>query len=248
MNSVQQSVLERIKAGKVIPKPRWRFRLEAALFSVVAVIVGVGAIYLFSLIVFQLHISGLMLVPAFGIDGLWFFVVASPWILIGLSIAFLVLLAVLVQHYSFNYRRPFVTVIAAVVLFVVTSSMLLHAISIHEKVRVLAERYRVPGIVPFYNDAFTQRYPEVVIGEVMDRSATHLLVRDRQGGMHMVRIKPDAFLGDGIDTGDYVVVFGKSSGSSEEEIDAVGIRSIKGERFGISVSTSTSCAPACPVW
>ncbi len=223
MNTFKETILEKINNGEIDMKPRWHFILRAALFMLGVVIVAFVAIYLFSFILFSLHQNGLFFAPIFGLRGLIFFVVSSPWILILLVLVFLVLLYVLVNRYSFSYRKPLVYSMVGVVLFVLVVSCAIQKALVHERVRAFALRHDVPLFVPIYRDATSGRPRGMEVGTITEIHGDGFVILTDRNEFINVQIGPRTkqpptytYL-----PREEVMVFGKRQGNM---IEAFGIK------------------------
>jgi len=104
--SIKNLVLNKIKENKAVMKPRWYFVLKAVLFVSGIVILSIALFYVISFILFILRQNGLYFITPFGFRGITIFLISLPWILVLVSIAFLITLEILIRKYSFSYRQP----------------------------------------------------------------------------------------------------------------------------------------------
>src|SRR5262245_42216017 len=104
--TVKHTVLDAIKAGQVHMKPRWHFVLRGILLVLESILLALSLRYLASFIMFIVYRSGVWFTPGFGFRGLRVFLLSIPWLLILVSVAFLVLLELLVKRYAFAYKKP----------------------------------------------------------------------------------------------------------------------------------------------
>lgn len=223
MNNLKDTILKKITAGEVAMRPRWHFVLRALLFFSMLSIAALVAIYLLSFVFFVLVRNGLLLTPAFGLPGIIFFVVRSPWLLILCVGVFLTILYLLVQHYAFCYRRPLLYSLLAVVGFVLITSSVLHAFAVQQHLKEFSERHHVPGMTPLYRDVADRRPDGITPGAITDLTSDGFVLTTPERDRFSVVITKTT-RGAGQHTfavGDMVLVFGTPNGST---IMAKGVR------------------------
>lgn len=223
MTNLKNNIIEKIKAGQVAMKPRWHFVLQTAIWVAALLLVSMIAIYLLSFVFFVLHQSGLWLTPGFGWAGLMFFVVSSPWLLILLVGFFLLLLYLLVTHFSFSYRKPLVYSLLGTVLFVIGVSSFIQYTMMHERMQGFSERHQLPGLAPLYR-GIEDRRPEGMMVGVITRMTENGFEIDTQRGESVSVIitnKTKQPKNKEYTEGEQVMVVGKKIGN---EVTAVGIR------------------------
>ena len=220
---ISEKVLDTIKARDLKMRPRWYFILRDVLGVVAIVIVLLMAVYLASFIVFVLHQNGAWFVPVFGLDGWFALFNALPWMLILLSAAFIIILAVLVKRYDFAYQWPMVYsilaaffLVGAACLFFIQSSFYneFFSSSIAQDVPFLGLYY--PGIGPLSSN-------EIHRGAVVMAGDNGFVFRDSTGAISNVIISSGTIgsFGAVFTAGESIVVFGDRSVSGT--IYAVGV-------------------------
>ena len=123
-NTLQETLLAKIKEGQMVMRPRWHFVLKAVLGILGMIILAMAALYLISFILFALREAGLLFIPGFGFHGVGVFLFSLPWILILVSLIFIFLLELLVKRYAFGYRKPLLYSLFGVLGLVVLGSIL----------------------------------------------------------------------------------------------------------------------------
>lgn len=224
MNTFKDNIIQKIKEDEVRMKPRWHFILRSLLFVVGLIIVALVATYLLSFVFFILHRTGLWFTPGFGMHGLMFFVVSSPWLLITMVVLFSILLYVLVQHYAFSYRKPLVYSMVGVVLFVIAVASLIGQTTMHERVRVFLEERPVPGFAPLYRVG-NERPHGLFVGTITQVRDDGFMLTTDTGETIMVHVSertkrpPHATY----EAGGHVLIFGERSDGT---VSALGIRMV----------------------
>jgi hypothetical protein len=132
--TVQEEVVDAIERGRVCMRPRWQFILRGVLAALGGVLIALALLYVISLILFMAKQSGLAVAPLIGWKGMLTFMRALPWLLITLSLAFIVLLEVLVRRYSFAYRRPLLVSALGIITLVFVGGFLVAQTSFHRRV------------------------------------------------------------------------------------------------------------------
>ncbi|MCA9356747.1 hypothetical protein H6784_06055 [Candidatus Nomurabacteria bacterium] len=223
MNNLASKIIQKIKDGEVNMQPRWHFVFKTALMMVGIVIVSLVAVYLFSFVIFTLHKSGLWLAPQFGYRGMMMFVVGTPWLLLSILGLFILLLYILVSHFSFSYRKPLVYSMVGVVLFVIMVSSLIQFYGFHERMQSFSEQHHVPGLRSFYQDSDQQRPPGMVQGKIIGvRAGGFVLDTDSEEELLVdvsreTKMPPDVVISIGAE----VLVFGERK---EDTVYAFGVR------------------------
>lgn len=226
MNNLTENILKMIKEGEVTMQPRWHFVLRTALMMSSVVLVSLIAVYLFSFVLFTLHKSGLWFAPQFGHRGLMLLVIGSPWLILSLLGIFLLVLYVLVSHYSLSYRKPLVYSMVSVVFSVVLVSSVIQYFGMHDRMESFIERNNIQGLAPLYRAQDNRRPPGVLVGTVMTVSGDSFVIHTDRDEILTVyvddhtRIQPGMSLS--VDT--EVLVFGRREGT---RIDAFGMRSFE---------------------
>lgn len=209
-------VLEAIKTGKAKMRPRWLFTLQAALVIVVTFIVILVLVYVMSFIAYELDETGLSVAPHFGPAGWYIFAGSLPWLLIFLCALAILLVTLLMRHYSFSYHWPVLYSLVAVIFLTIGGSAVIVRTPLYgaifregpgEHLILVGRLYRgfaVPDIEGIYR------------GQVMQIATSGFLFADTRGRTSTVLIASGTALPTGqiFVAGDTVVVFGdRASGT-----------------------------------
>lgn len=218
-------VLEKIKAGKARMIPRWHFVLQAALAAVGFIIVALASLYLVSFIFFMLNKTGIWFLPAFGFRGIGTFLTSLPWLLIAAGIVFIILLEILVRHYSFGYRKPLLYSLLGIVIFVAVASALVSRTSFHEGLYKRAHMGRLPVFGKLYRGYESQRNRGAHTGVVTEITNDGFQMENLEGNILSIVVTPETSFPLGLDfqKGDRVLVLGDLDGNT---VQAFGIRRI----------------------
>ena len=223
--SLRDAVLEAIQSGNVTMRPKWHFVLRAILALVGIGIVVLTLLYLASFILFLLRRSGMMFVPVFGARGWFIFIRSLPWLLFALLALFIVVLQILVQHYSFAYRKPLVYSVVGIVVIVIAGGSIVAQTSFHRRFMRNAERHHVPFAEPFYRQFGHPRFRSIHRGIITQAESNGFTMSAQDEEPITVMISPKTRLPLGADfsAGDMVVVFGDLD---DHTIEAFGVRKI----------------------
>ena len=225
--TIEQDVMEKIRAGRVKMRPRWKFLLSSVLLGLGGVILLLTLLYITSFAIFTLRQSGVLFVPIFGMRGVFAFFAAIPLLLMLLILAFVIVLEILVRRYSFGYRRPLLVSVLAILIIVFLGGYAL------ERTRIQYELFRQahgPGGLPapiggmYRTPMHVQGVYRGTIVQFIPGGFT--LIDENGAGTTTVLIDSNTRLplGDGFSAGEEVVVFGDGASGT---VRAFGIRPVQ---------------------
>ena len=203
--------------------PRWYFVLRGILWGILTVICALVAVYFLSFVLFALRESGVLFAPMYGWAGFILFIVASPWILIGLVLLFMMVLYALVSRYAFSYQKPLLYSLLGVVLGVIFLSSLLYRADFHRQANTFTQLHKVPGLTSFYAGVGSEQPKNMARGTVLDFVPLGFVMTNPSGDMMEVIVSERTIVPRGtvIRVGDTVLVFGPKYGMT---IRAFGLR------------------------
>jgi hypothetical protein len=105
MDNLQEKILNKIRQGEVVMRPRLYFTLRAVALALVVLAVLVLSVFICNFIFFTLRLNGhesLLARPG----GLLLFLRFFPWELLVLDAAFVILLEWMLRRFKFAYQRP----------------------------------------------------------------------------------------------------------------------------------------------
>ncbi len=221
--SIIDNVISQIKSGDTKMKPKWHFVLKTTLFAISTIFVSITLLYIVSLVIFILRKTGVIFVPLFGLKGLSVFMLSLPWILIILGIAFVIVLEILIKHYSFTYRRPLLYSLLGIVIIMSVGGVLVFKARIHDSLLKYAEDTKIPMIKSFYREYGLQKLNNVYIGNIKEMFIDGFIMNDSHNEDVVVIITKNTTLplNTDLEEGDDVVVLGELNG---EVIEALGVR------------------------
>ena len=229
-----ERVLTEIKSGKVKMRPKVHFLLKTMLVVFSAIAISLFVLYVMSLITFAMRLNGSWFGPEFGMRGLGIFLASIPQLLIFISIVLIVVLEILVRHFSFGHRLPILYSLLAVILFAPLGGFIIDKVGLHTKIFRSSENGRAPAVVKFYHSCCAPELKEAHRGMVRDVTTTELTIENSQGEIVSVFITPDTRfpLGTGIEIGDEVVVMGDYASGT---LQAFGIRKVGDDFDGFPI-------------
>lgn len=121
-------------------KPKIYFVLRTLFFALSAVLGFLFVLYLISFVFFCAREARGFFPLLFGL----------PWFLIFLSVVLVVLLEILVRHFSFGYRAPILYTLLGIILFVILGGFFINKTPMHQVLFDRAEKNRLPIMGPMY--------------------------------------------------------------------------------------------------
>lgn len=227
---IREHILDAIKSSRIIMRPKWHFVLKAALMAIGGIILFLTLLYLASFILFVLRRTGIWFVPVFGARGWYAFLISFPWLLIGASAIFFIILEVLVRRYAFAYKRPLLFSLLGIVILVFVGVIIVDLTHVQGRFSRFTEEHRVPFARDFYHRFGPPRFGNIHKGDITEITPVGFLMSESEEGgeSFSVIITPQTRLpfGAGFSIGDAVVVFGDRESST---IQAFGVRKVANE-------------------
>lgn len=188
MKDVKESVLNKIKCGEVTMRPRWHFVLFSAMAVVGSLILVTWLVYLESFIFFVMSGTGIAYVPLFGIKGMLVFLLSAPWLLVALTVLFIVGIHHLVKTYAFCYTRPLIYSFLAIIGFTAVVAYILAQTDMHYKAMERAQDSRLPVVGSMYRQYGLNPNKDVHVGVVSSTTREGFIIQSRVGGEYSVII------------------------------------------------------------
>ncbi len=205
---IKEKVLEAIRGGKVEMRPRWRFVFEAVLLGTGAMLLGLVLLYLVSFILFMLRQTGIWFIPWLDSRGIVVFLQSLPWVLIILSVIFLIVLEVLVRRYSFAHRKPLLYSMLALLCIITIGGVAVAPW--HGDLFDSAREDKLPILGGLYRNFGLERLEGIRKGRITEFSVDNFVMEDLRGITSTIFVTPSTHLVSrgGFKKGDMVVVFG----------------------------------------
>jgi len=223
---IKDKILAAIDTGKVKMRPRWHFILQTSLIIVGVALISLTLLFLISFIIFSLRNTGVWFAPSFGYRGIGVFLTSLPWLLIVLTVIFVVLLEILVKKYSFAYRQPLLYSALALVLIVTIGGVAIAQTPFHRGVMRQTFERHLPIAEPFYRGGGMMGPGLIHAGSIEEITANGFILSSRLGEDLNIITSPKAQFPAGYDLieGDLIVVMGERS---DDTVQAFGVREIE---------------------
>lgn len=220
-----KKVLNEIKNDQIKMRPRVYFVLKGILVIFGIFLVAFFTLYLISFILFALRASGVWYLSSFGFYGFRTSFVLLPWLLILIAIILLIILEILVKHFSFAYHRPILYSILGIIIFTLLGSFIIDKTQFHPRLFQKAQEERLPIMGKFYRDLGIEKDHNVCRGIVLEITNNSFQIKTPRGKVLDVNITSKTQFPDGIDIrkDDIVIVLGERDNN---KIQAIGIRKI----------------------
>lgn len=221
--SIKDLVLKEIKENKTEMKPRWHFVLKATLILLGIFILSLALLYLVSFILFVLRQNGLYFITPFGFRGITIFLLSLPWILVFVSIAFLLALEVMIRKYSFSYRRPILYSLLAIFVLVTIGGFIVGDTDFHQGVFKSANNKGLPIIGPMYKGYGLDEVENICFCQINEIIDDGFMATDESGDLFKILVNDDTRFPYGMEfrIGDNVLILGDKDGDT---IEAIGMR------------------------
>jgi hypothetical protein len=176
LKSIQEEVLEKIRAGNVRRRPRAYFVVRVIATILVGALVLIASAFLISFILFSLHESGEQFLLGFGLRGIQTFLLLFPWALFFISVALIFLLQWLLQGFKFAYRVPLLNIFLIICGITVVLGIGIAQTPIHSSLQGAADRDQLPIFGNIYKQTHDthedQGVYRGVVTEIQDHSFT----------------------------------------------------------------------------
>jgi len=218
-------VLDKLQSGQIKMHPKKYFILKTALIVLSVIIVAFFTLYLISFIIFAMRASGAWYLPNFGFYGLKAFLAFLPWLLILMAAALIIVLEILVKHFSFAYRRPIFYSALGIIIITLSGSLVIDKTRFHSNLFRGAQEGSLPVAGKIYRGFGMAKCRDAHRGAVSKITNDGFLIETRRSETLTVIITPDTrfpFAAD-IKENDNVIIFGKRDNGT---IQAFGVRKI----------------------
>lgn len=209
-NSIHDNILKAIEAGQVKMKPKWHFVARAVLLIVGTILLSLCIMYVASFIIFIMRQNGFYFVSSYGWHGVNVLLTTIPWILIGLTILFIIVLQILIKKYSFGYGKPLMYSALGIIGLVIIGGLLLEKTSIHQGIFKEAEDNRLSFFGAMYREFGEEHSDRITIGRIRELLANGYRIENPTSDNIMVIVTPETKLprGSMLQVGDVIFVVG----------------------------------------
>lgn len=221
---LKEQILSKIKSGSIKAKPKFHFVLRTLLLISGLVVAGLLLLYLISFVIFLLRVNGLWQAPSFGFRGWGMLFTSLPWMLLILIGFFVLVMEILVKHFSFAYRRPLLYSVLGILVFLGVSGFVVAQTPFHQNLWDLSETDSgLPVAGSLYSFLRKGDPDDWHRGMVISTTEEGFLMENLAAEILSVKIDEQTKIPFALDLlpGDMVMVAGERIG---DEIKAFGIR------------------------
>ena len=230
-NDIQNSVLTKIRGGRVSMRSRLYFVLRTILLVLSAALLLAASLFALSFVFFSIRESGIRFLLEFGEHGLAAFTVLFPWAVLLSSLALLVILEILVREFSTVYRFSLLRVFLWILCIGIAGSVLLGLTPLHSSLLSAADTDSLPVLGPLYEQIHDSHEAQGVYrGDVTAVTATNFTIshndndRDSDDGTWTV-VPPAGFDLGTLSVGERIYVGGQVI---NDLVYAYGVRPLTG--------------------
>lgn len=214
-DSIQQSVLDRIRSGSVTRRSRAYFVLcMASSLALMLALLVVSALVV-SLALFSIQEGGEQFLLGYGLRGVQIFFALFPWTLLLLDLALIACLELVVRGFKKTYRIPLLAIFFYLFVASVAAGAVISSTPLHD---ALFHRQRAGGLPVLsraYEHVLDRHDEKGVFRGVVTAIATSTLTmvhddvdQDHDDGKYEVRM-PHGWNPMSVKTGDRVLIFGQ---------------------------------------
>ena len=214
-NSIRQSVLEKIKSGKVRRLPHSYFVARIVAIVFVGVLLLFVSSFIFSFLLFSIHESGEHALLGFGPQGILTFFILFPWPMLLLDIGLLFLLEWLLQGFKLGYRIPLLYIFLGILAISTIAGFIIDATPLHNFLLQKADKNQLPIVGGAYEHIFDHHDSDGVgRGIVVSTTTDGFIIQhndhdnDKDDGIVTV-IPSQGTILPAVKPGDRVLIFGQ---------------------------------------
>lgn len=224
--NLKEHILRDIETGKITQKPKMYFVWKSLLYVSAIVISVLSFLYLASMVLYVLRRSNLFSIPHLGLERVGVILYSTPWLLVLSALAFLVILYILIRHFEYSVRTPFVYTLMAFVIFSLCGPYLLVRMALHERIEGLSMKHEIQLFIPFYQRYGKDRSLHFTVGRITEVTENGFLMMTQDGSVVSVSVHSDTNFPrrqDKLQIADVVLVRGALDDNS---IQAKGVRTL----------------------
>ncbi len=222
--NLKEQILKQIKSGSIKAKPKFHFVLRTLFLLSGLLLAGLLLLYLLSFVFFILRSNGLWQAPVFGLRGWGLLFGSLPWMILLLIGLFVLVMELLVKHFSFAYRRPLLYSVLGIVVFLGLSGFVVAQTPLHQSLWELAETEEgLPLAGPLYGILRSSDPDDFHRGTVLSTSTNGFDMLNLSEEVLLIEITPTTRLPFALDIapGDMVMVIGERQNN---QVKAFGVR------------------------
>jgi len=226
--SINENILDKIRTGRVKMRPKIYFILKSIFIVFSISIIALFILYLISFIAFSMRASGVWYLLPFGFPGIKATLSLLPWLLILLGIVLIIVLEILVKHFTFAYRRSVLYSLLIIMTLVLLGSFVIGKTKLHSGFFQRAQEGHLPAIGEMYRNLGMSKSKDVHRGVVSEIIENGFLIETPRGEILTVIITAETHFPfeTTVEEDSAVVVLGERENGT---IHAFGVREINDE-------------------
>lgn len=142
--------MDKIQKKQVTMRSRTLFLAQSLGIKSVLVLLFLAALLFGNLMLYSLQASGALSMLGVGDSGVWAFLELFPYGWVVLAVIFFVLLSFLWKRFDIAYKQPFQRVLLALLLLVISGSILFAISGANERITEAVEEHEVTVLKPFF--------------------------------------------------------------------------------------------------
>ena len=212
--NLRKNILNKINKGDLKMKPKIYFTARTLIIWTIISVTVVTMAFFVSFSIFSIRESSRLFLLGFGSMGVWTFFVTFPWFLLVLEIILLIVVDILLKHFKFAYKTPFIYLILSTAIFVMFISIFISSTPIHETLYQEVIEQRLPALDIIYKDAKQPPIKEGVLRGIITRVDDDMFTiysddkdKDKDDGLWDIFISQGQlkYISSTINVGDFVV-------------------------------------------
>jgi hypothetical protein len=228
--SIQESILRRIRMGELSQRPRAYFMLKVAAIVLTALAVLLVSIFIFNFILFSIRINSRDVLLGFGPRGVAAFLHFFPWSLLIFDIGLVLLLQWMLRWFRFGYKTPVLYLLLGLLVATASAALALdRGTSFNDSLLAHADRHELFLVGGFFEAARRPGSGGICKCTITAIAGNMLTVEDTRSGtttlLHVFLPHDDPrATTTGLSAGDVVFIAGDVDG---DVIRAFGVRKLE---------------------
>ncbi|MFA6511971.1 MAG: hypothetical protein WCV86_02520 [Patescibacteria group bacterium] len=209
-----EETLKKITERKIAMRSKSYFVLRAAAFIGVALLIAAITLFLASLFLYYLRVSGASSLLRIGPEGFSDFLRALPLWLLAIGLFGLGIVLFLSLHFRLTFKKPLALTLGGVLIGMVAGSFALSYIPLHGSIFNAAKEGRAPFATPLHRMLVNREIPHAMVGEVLEIREKDMTLLTIAEQVEVGFEDETVFLPERPFAGDTVIIHGEIEGSS----------------------------------
>jgi hypothetical protein len=148
--NIKNTVLEKIRHGDVVMRPKAYFVMQVILVVTVAILALIASSFVASFAFFSVRESGELFLLGFGVRGVLTFISLFPWCTLIIAGVLVFLFEWLLRHFKFTYHQPILALFFAFLALVFIGGIFITLTPFHTDLLNLADKGELPVVGELY--------------------------------------------------------------------------------------------------